>query len=327
MASRVRWSLVTGDHRSQGSFVRELTVTADLASQPHESEERAGQADPGEHEQRPTPGVLRLLGDHRAGQPQHEERPRGGRDRTTFASRDVEHRGGRGRVGDGIPSPGRTADLGPASRTEPLLQDGGFDRGGGSHGATSVILRRFPVGVPPSVAKGGGASKAGSRVGTVDADGPGARGEADRQRRPATPIVPSSRPVVEVAVVGLSRALGAVLIAIGAVAYIATGAASVTALVPAFLGLPILILGLVAGAPQRQRGALIATLVLAAFGAVGTVMNVVELPALLAGDDVERPAAVVTSALTLVLCLVYLVAGIRWLRATPGTQEGPPGGS
>ncbi len=127
--------------------------------------------------------------------------------------------------------------------------------------------------------------------------------------------------------VGLSRALGAVLIAIGAVAYIATGAASVTALVPAFLGLPILILGLVAGAPQRQRGALIATLVLAAFGAVGTVMNVVELPALLAGDDVERPAAVVTSALTLVLCLVYLVAGIRWLRATPGTQEGPPGGS
>lgn len=112
-----------------------------------------------------------------------------------------------------------------------------------------------------------------------------------------------------------TRLLGAVLIVTGAIAYIVTGAESVTALLPAFLGLPILVLGLLAGAPSRRRPMVIIAVVLAVLGAAGTAMNVAELPALLAGDDVERPAAVVTSTITAVLCLVYAIAGIRWLVA------------
>lgn len=117
----------------------------------------------------------------------------------------------------------------------------------------------------------------------------------------------------------LTRSLGVVLVAVGLIAYLVTDRESVTALLPALLGLPILILGLVAGNTERRRGALVAALVLAALGVLGTAMNVVELPALLAGDDVERPAAVVTSAITAVLCLVYVIVGIRGLSASRST--------
>ncbi len=113
--------------------------------------------------------------------------------------------------------------------------------------------------------------------------------------------------------VASTRLLGGVLIVVGVIAYAVTGAESITALLPAFLGLPILVLGLLAGAPSRQRPMIIVAVVLAVLGAAGTAMNVADLPALVAGDDVERPAAVVTSTITAVMCLVYAIAGIRWL--------------
>jgi uncharacterized membrane protein len=118
-----------------------------------------------------------------------------------------------------------------------------------------------------------------------------------------------------------TRLLGIVLIVVGVIAYVVTGAESVTALLPAFLGLPILIVGMLAGAPSRQRAMIIVAVVLAVLGAAGTAMNVAELPALLAGDDVERPAAVVTSTITALLCLVYAIAGIRWLVSAGRTGD------
>lgn len=113
----------------------------------------------------------------------------------------------------------------------------------------------------------------------------------------------------------LTRLIGAALVVIGVVAYLVTGMESATALLPAFLGLPLLVLGIVAGAVERSRGVLIAAVVLAALGVLGTSMNVAELPALLTGDDVERPVAVITSTITAVLCLVHVIAGVRWLAA------------
>jgi uncharacterized membrane protein len=123
----------------------------------------------------------------------------------------------------------------------------------------------------------------------------------------------------------LTRLLGVVLVVVGVGAYVLTGAEHVTALLPAFLGVPILVLGLVAGGESRQRPAIIAATVLAVLGVLGTAMNVAELPDLVAGEDVERPAAVITSAITAVLCLVYAVAGIRWLVASR-SRSGQPGG-
>lgn len=102
--------------------------------------------------------------------------------------------------------------------------------------------------------------------------------------------------------------LGIVLIAVGVIAYVATGFASWTALIPAILGAVILVCGLI-GLKKQKLGIHIA-LVVAILGILGTSMNVVQVGALIAGEA-ERPAAVVTSIITFVLLIVYVVMGVR----------------
>ncbi|GAA1185223.1 hypothetical protein [Nesterenkonia xinjiangensis] len=102
--------------------------------------------------------------------------------------------------------------------------------------------------------------------------------------------------------------LGGILILLGIIAYAATSFASVTALIPAFLGLVLLVSGLI-GFKNAKIGIHIA-LVVALLGAIGTSMNVMQLGALFAGDA-ERPAAVIVSTVTFVLLIVYIVVGVR----------------
>ena len=75
----------------------------------------------------------------------------------------------------------------------------------------------------------------------------------------------------------LTRGLGVALLVVGLVAFVVTGSDSPTALIPAVLGLILLVLGIVAGSEQRHRTAIHAALVVALLGALGTVMNLVEL--------------------------------------------------
>ena len=123
----------------------------------------------------------------------------------------------------------------------------------------------------------------------------------------------------------LTRALGVALVAVGVVAFIGTGAESATALIPAVLGGIILVLGIVATRPAAHRSAIHAALAVAVLGALGTLMNVAELPALLSGDEVERPTAVVASTITFVLCAVYVALGVRSFIAARKAREGAPG--
>lgn len=106
----------------------------------------------------------------------------------------------------------------------------------------------------------------------------------------------------------LTIGIGAVLIALGAVAYIATAFASWTALIPAILGAVLLICGLI-GVKRPKLGVHIA-LVVALLGLAGTGMNVLQIGALIAGEA-ERPAAVITSTITFVLLVAYLILGVR----------------
>ena len=107
------------------------------------------------------------------------------------------------------------------------------------------------------------------------------------------------------------RVVGVVLLVLGVGAYLATGTESVTALAPAVPGLLLLVLGLLAGREERRRPMVHAALVVALFGVVASLMPLAELPALLAGDEVERPAAVITSTVMALLCLVVLGLGVR----------------
>lgn len=102
--------------------------------------------------------------------------------------------------------------------------------------------------------------------------------------------------------------LGIVLVVVGVIAYIAAGFASWTALIPAILGAVILLCGLVA--LKRPKIGTHIALVVAVLGILGTGMNVLQIGALLAGEA-ERPAAVITSTITFILLIAYVILGVR----------------
>lgn len=122
--------------------------------------------------------------------------------------------------------------------------------------------------------------------------------------------------------VSLTLVISVALIATGVVAYIATGFASVTALIPAFVGVLLLVCALIARSEKARTPALIVALVLALLGAGGSVMNVMDLGALFAGEA-DNPGAVIASTIMLVLLVVLLIAGIRWLVSSRGTSPRP----
>lgn len=101
-------------------------------------------------------------------------------------------------------------------------------------------------------------------------------------------------------ITSLTRATGAILIVIGVAGYVLTDFASPTALLPALLGVVIGVCGLLAGQAQRHRAAVHVALAVALLGLLGS------LPRVFGGG-----AAGVVSALTVLVCLAYVVVGVR----------------
>jgi len=104
--------------------------------------------------------------------------------------------------------------------------------------------------------------------------------------------------------------IGCVLIALGVGSYFGTGRASVTALIPAFIGLPLAILGVVALNDGLRKHAMHAAAVIGLLGFLGAARGFASLPDLLAGDA-ERPVAVYVQIGTSLVCLVFLVLCVR----------------
>lgn len=112
----------------------------------------------------------------------------------------------------------------------------------------------------------------------------------------------------------LTQLTGLTLIAVGVIAYAAAETQSLTALFPAALGVLIAALGLIAQAPKFRRDAVHIAVILGLIGIVAFFDNARHLPALIAGNDVARPQAVVVSALTVAILAAYIVLAIRSFR-------------
>jgi hypothetical protein len=110
----------------------------------------------------------------------------------------------------------------------------------------------------------------------------------------------------------LTVVIGSVLVVVGVVAYAATAAASVTALIPSLVGVLLLACAAAARKPAWHRPALLAALVVALLGALGALPNVARIGDAVAGTA-ERPAAVIVSTIMVVLLVGYLVIGVRSL--------------
>lgn len=108
----------------------------------------------------------------------------------------------------------------------------------------------------------------------------------------------------------ITRLVGFILIAVGIVAFVASGADSPTALIPAALGAVLALLGFLASRENARRHAMHAAMLVALLGIAGTAMNLADLPQLFNGEA-DRPLAIIASAVTAVVLLVYLVIGIR----------------
>ena len=111
--------------------------------------------------------------------------------------------------------------------------------------------------------------------------------------------------------------LGVLLILLGVGGYFGSGRVSKTALIPAFFGVPILALGLVALRADWHDYALYGALALAALGLLGSGRGLPGLGRLLSGREVKRPAATVAQSIMAMLCFAFVVWGVFWNFARP----------
>ena len=105
--------------------------------------------------------------------------------------------------------------------------------------------------------------------------------------------------------------LGIFLIVLGLIAFFVTGMQSLTALIPTFFGIVFLILGIIGLKESARKMAMHIAMVIGLLGLIGTFPGLIKLFALLTGADVARPAAVITQTIMAILCIYYLVSGIK----------------
>ena len=104
---------------------------------------------------------------------------------------------------------------------------------------------------------------------------------------------------------------GAALVALGIIGYVGSGADSITALIPAFFGVVFAVLGFVGQREDRRMLTMHLAALLAVIGIAGSIMGLVDLPDLIAGNDVERPWAVAVQSIMAAGLVVYLVMAVR----------------
>lgn len=101
-----------------------------------------------------------------------------------------------------------------------------------------------------------------------------------------------------------------IYIALGLAGYFLTGAVHKTALIPAFIGAVLLVLGLLGGNEKLRMHVMHAALLIGLLALLGTARSLLKLPAAFDGTA-ERPGAVFAQAATAVLSIVYLGLGVR----------------
>lgn len=104
---------------------------------------------------------------------------------------------------------------------------------------------------------------------------------------------------------------GALLIILGVTGYFMSGMISVTALIPAFLGIIILVCGILAYKESRRKLFMHIALVFGLLGLLGTATALPSLITLIGGEEVTRPGAVIGKSVTAILSLIFLLIGVK----------------
>ncbi len=100
---------------------------------------------------------------------------------------------------------------------------------------------------------------------------------------------------------------GVLLTLIGVGGYVMSGMVSWTALIPAFLGVPLVALGGLATKESLLKHAMHGAAMVGLLGLLGTASGAVKFVRMMGGAVVERPEAVKVQALVAVICAVFIV--------------------
>ena len=120
----------------------------------------------------------------------------------------------------------------------------------------------------------------------------------------------------------VSIVFGLILIILGLVSYFGISSESITALIPAFLGVPILFLGFLSINEKYLKHSMHAAAVLMLLGFVGTISGLIKFFRMLGGEIFERPSAITIQAIMAVICLMFLVLAIKsFIDARRGKSE------
>jgi hypothetical protein len=105
----------------------------------------------------------------------------------------------------------------------------------------------------------------------------------------------------------LTILIGAALIVLGVGGFVATGSTAKTALIPAYFGIAMVILGMLGRSAARLKLAMHLAVVVAVLGFAGSFPGVI---ALLSGTA-ERPAAAVAQAIMALLTGIFIVLAVK----------------
>jgi hypothetical protein len=105
----------------------------------------------------------------------------------------------------------------------------------------------------------------------------------------------------------VTRVVGFLLVLLGVVSYVGTGAASLTALIPAVVGALFLMLALIARNPGARKHVMHAAVAVALLAVLGGVPRII---AAVNAGDLMRPAVLAQIAMAVILA-VYVVLGVK----------------
>jgi hypothetical protein len=109
-------------------------------------------------------------------------------------------------------------------------------------------------------------------------------------------------------------AFGVAFIVLGVAGYVGSGMASPTALIPAAFGVVFCILGALARDENKRKHAMHAAALLGLLAVLGSARGLARIGAVLSGEPVERPAAVIAQSIMALLGIVFVALCIRSFR-------------
>jgi hypothetical protein len=109
----------------------------------------------------------------------------------------------------------------------------------------------------------------------------------------------------------ISIGLGIILSLLGIIGYTVSGAESITALIPAFFGIPILILGMLGRKEQLRKHMMHAITALALIGFVGSARGLTSLIQMISGHEVLRPLATIMQSVMALLTLGFVILAVK----------------